>query len=558
MKNKKMLVSVLGVVGLLFIISGVAYAWFSYAKEGVKENTIKSGSITFHYQEGNRNISLDDAMPMTDAQGKVLPNYFEFDITSSTSDTVDIPYYITARKSSNSDNIDSIVKVYLTKVDGSGHETQVFLGKYSELNQYVNSEIDVSSHTEKLVYNDLVYATTKNYNQKYRMRMWIADDTEFITQSNGVDTYPYQDKHFTLTVNVYSNGDSVSSNTVQGRKNVQLQSVQLGTDTITSSDGIHYAKNYEISSGTSVTKTLTITPKSEYAEIKVEEDTSTGMLEEKSDIQRLSTSTTLEFTFGLGTTNYIIKVISEDKTVTETYYLSVTVELKQPVSFATDDWATIVSAARAGNVSVYTPNSNGKANQPVRAVNMGSLGTHYIRVANTTPCTSNQMLETSCGFVIEFVDVITGMKVNGDTNTNLGGYPASAIYDYLNNTVLPALPEEIRNAIIPTTVVSSHGPKDPSNFTSTNQKLYLLDIKEVFGTNTDNYYANTRQLDYYQYNNTPNDRKKDGNQKWWLRSSMIDYAAGWYYVDNGTLQSGNAVNPYGIAPAFRIELGSTN
>ena len=76
-KRKKtgLLLSILGVMSLVLITAGVTYAFFSYAKEGQTTNTISTGTLEFTYTEVDDNsngILIQDALPMTDAQGKVL------------------------------------------------------------------------------------------------------------------------------------------------------------------------------------------------------------------------------------------------------------------------------------------------------------------------------------------------------------------------------------------------------------------------------------------------------------------------------------------------------
>ncbi len=55
----------------------------------------------------------------------------------------------------------------------------------------------------------------------------------------------------------------------------------------------------------------------------------------------------------------------------------------------------------------------------------------------------------SSGFVVEFVDCITEMQMR-NTNTNVGGYPATLVFDYLNNTLLGQLPSDLQSVIEPT------------------------------------------------------------------------------------------------------------
>ena len=71
-----------------------------------------------------------------------------------------------------------------------------------------------------------------------------------------------------------------------------------------------------------------------------------------------------------------------------------------------------------------------------------------------------------------------------DKRTNVGGWPATSMRTFVNNDIYNAIPSEIKNAIIDTTVVSGHGANDTANFTSTD-KLYLLAPKEIY-TDWDN------------------------------------------------------------------------
>ena len=78
--------------------------------------------------------------------------------------------------------------------------------------------------------------------------------------------------------------------------------------------------------------------------------------------------------------------------------------------------------------------------------------TYTLRVANnTTPseCSTQGFSQTACGFVVEFVDIITTMKMR-DTNTNVSGYPATLVYDYLKNTLYSQLPSDLQTVIKPT------------------------------------------------------------------------------------------------------------
>ena len=229
-----------------------------------------------------------------------------------------------------------------------------------------------------------------------------------------------------------------------------------------------------------------------------------------------------------------------------------------PVSFATDSWETIVTAVKENNISKYNVGDT-------KEIDMGTYGTHTLRIVNTsTPneCSGTGFSQTACGFVLEFADIITTHKMN-DTNTNVGGWPATSIRTFVNNDIYNSLPSELRNAIIDTTVVSGHGSTSgESNFTSTD-KLYLLAPKEIY---TDWSYSYdtardvTRQLDYYKNLGTSTSNysgaiKKNGTSAstWWLRAAYSNTTTGFFRVIfNGDWRYDSATGTYGVAPAFRL------
>ena len=236
--------------------------------------------------------------------------------------------------------------------------------------------------------------------------------------------------------------------------------------------------------------------------------------------------------------------------------------IEETSRFTLDDWNTIVENVKSGNTSMYKVGDT-------KEVNLGTTyGTHTLRIANTsTPseCSGTGFSQTACGFVLEFADIITTHKMN-DTNTNVGGWPATTMRTFVNNDIYNAIPSEIKNAIISTTVVSGHGSTSgEENFTSTD-KLYLLSTAEVWAQGSSNTINNdtardvTRQLDYYSNLGTSTSNysgaiKKNGTSAtdWWLRAAYSNITNLFFRVNYyGTWINYNARNPNGVAPAFRL------
>ena len=269
------------------------------------------------------------------------------------------------------------------------------------------------------------------------------------------------------------------------------------------------------------------------------------------------------------THEYTIKVTFKEMNKSQNYNTNKTfkgkfgIEEYQKPNFSTDSWSEIIANVKAGNGSEYKVGST-------KEVNLGTTyGTHILRIANTsTPseCSTTGFSQTACGFVLEFADIITTHSMN-DTDTNVGGWPASSMYTFVNNDIYNAIPSEIKNAIIDTIVVSSHGSTSgEANFTSTD-KLYLLSTAEVWAEGSSNQIGKydtardvTRQLDYYKNLGVTTSSysgaiKKNGtsNSVWWLRAVYSDGNRRFYNVyDYGGWYPDTANNANGVAPAFRI------
>ena len=242
-------------------------------------------------------------------------------------------------------------------------------------------------------------------------------------------------------------------------------------------------------------------------------------------------------------------------------------EYEKP-DFATDSWATIAANVKAGNGGDYNVGD-------IKEVDLGDLGKHNVRIANTTTpeeCSTKGFSQSACGFVLEFEDIITTYYMNPSNATydgtvytnghNIGGWPASAMYTYVNTDLYNVLPTELKSIIIDTTVVSNHGSYDSTNFTSID-KLYLLAPKEIysgFSSVYDEAKDLTRQLDYYNSVGVTDSSYSGAIKKlgttasdWWLRSAGATYARFFRVGNSGFWNYFNNPNTiYGVSPAFRI------
>ena len=253
--------------------------------------------------------------------------------------------------------------------------------------------------------------------------------------------------------------------------------------------------------------------------------------------------------------------------------------------FATDSWATIASNISSGNTSRYNVGDTREiAIDGFTNTEPGSNGLYTVRVANNSNYSCSLASKTACGFVVEFVDIITTHNMNpaGTYNgkyyqygTNLGGWPSSSMRDYIQNTLLGKLPSELRNVIADTNVISSHGAADngtsDGNWESTD-KLYLLSPGEIYSNcltsdcyDTASYNTTTktttRQLDYYNGVTTSANYERTIKQRngyswwWWLRAapSYLSSHFSTVHFDGSYYYWRYAYDVGGVAPAFRID-----
>ena len=188
--SKQVLISILGVAILVVAVVGISFAAFSYSKTGTVSNT-----ITMSYTEPTNGINLTDALPITDTAGKALTgnnNTFDFTVAATISGSTTINYAITAVKGDGCTVADSGVKVYLTDQENA----QILAPtKVAGLTTTV-SDNAAGAPAGQYVLKTGTYTATKT--EKYRLRMWVADDYNA----------PATSQKYILKVNVYGKANA--------------------------------------------------------------------------------------------------------------------------------------------------------------------------------------------------------------------------------------------------------------------------------------------------------------------------------------------------------------
>ena len=197
MNNKRQLLLSIGLVLILVLmIVGISYAAFKFVGLGTKPNTITTGAITMKYTESTNTISMNNALPTTDATGKVrltAGEYFDFTLEGTIKGSENINWEIAAEDvTTASRKIDGkYIKLYLTSLDDTGNEKEVMAptvyNTESTENTYTGRPINMMSLAKG--------TTSTSFSTKYRLRMYV--DESYNPQGDGGNLA------FSIKINAY-------------------------------------------------------------------------------------------------------------------------------------------------------------------------------------------------------------------------------------------------------------------------------------------------------------------------------------------------------------------
>ncbi len=202
-QRKEEYISILAVLVLIITIVGISYAAFTYTGTGKTLNTITTGAISMSYEESSNVISMDKALPTTDATGKKqlkAGEYFDFTVAGNIVGGETINWEIAAEDvTSSTKKIDgSHIKLYLTSISSSGVETEVMAPTTYKSLTGANTDTGRPANQMSLTTG----TTNASFSTKYRLRMYV--DESYNPQGDGGDL------SFSVKVNVYGKSKASS------------------------------------------------------------------------------------------------------------------------------------------------------------------------------------------------------------------------------------------------------------------------------------------------------------------------------------------------------------
>ena len=218
MKEKKRLLLSIGLVLILVLmIVGISYAAFKFTGLGNQPNIITTGAITMKYTESTNTISMNNALPTTDATGKVrltAGEYFDFTLEGTIKGTENINWEIAAEDvTTGTRKIDGkYIKLYLTSLDENNNETEVMAPKVYSADTTSDDYTGRPAGMMSLAKG----STSTSFSTKYRLRMYV--DESYNPQGDGGNLA------FSIKINAYGKtGDKVLTLTQKVLADNELQ-----------------------------------------------------------------------------------------------------------------------------------------------------------------------------------------------------------------------------------------------------------------------------------------------------------------------------------------------
>lgn len=207
--SKQILLSIIGVAILIVAVVGISFAAFTYSKAGNVENTISTGTISMSYNESTNGILIENAVPLSETDGKALigeREYFDFTVSADIVGNTTINYEVVAVKDNASfTNVvsDSDIRLYLEQSadNGTTYTQKMAPSAWTSIDPSNESGTDsygASNGSMKLT--EGTFAGTAGTNASathyYRLKMWV--DQAYVVDGTA--------RSYQVKVNVYGKG----------------------------------------------------------------------------------------------------------------------------------------------------------------------------------------------------------------------------------------------------------------------------------------------------------------------------------------------------------------
>lgn len=221
----------------------------------------------------------------------------------------------------------------------------------------------------------------------------------------------------------------------------------------------------------------------------------------------------------------------------------------QNISFANCSWSELSAIAEAGKASACF------SVHDERDIVVGDETLTFEIIG------FNHDQKTSGGYAglsIAMKNLMENTRQMNSTNTNVGSFTGSAMYDYLSTGVYNSLQSDLKAVIKPVNKKTSAGNKS-SAVNTESMKLWLFSVNELVGTQGGSWVSNNEGSKYAAFSNDSSRIKKLSNGSgsanwWWPRSPDLHTSNCFCYVGSsgGLGYNNNASASGGVCFGFCI------
>lgn len=201
-KSRQVVLSIIGISILILAVVGISYAVFSLTLNGSEDNKLTTGTISMSYLEATNGISIDNAMPISDEEGKNLSGdneIFDFTISADIAGVTTVHYEISAEKINDYTEqvLDNDIRLYLQRKAGDVYVDTPITSIPKAFTPLEEDSLVGIPAGEMLLYSSEFSnknSSFNTYSENFRLRMWLGETANVDEVS----------RSYKVRVNVYS------------------------------------------------------------------------------------------------------------------------------------------------------------------------------------------------------------------------------------------------------------------------------------------------------------------------------------------------------------------
>ena len=191
-ESKQIILSIIGISILIIAFVGISYAAFHTVLSS-GENSISTGTISLDLSDNSESISISNAMPISDEEGKGLTgngNVYDFSVHTILSKDTTINYEVSLEKVHlNTPVLDNQnIRVYLQKQEDDTFVDTPITTMPQPFTPLVEDSFLGTKKGDMVIYSGTFSNITdfdRELSKNFRLRIWVAEDTIIDSISRG-------------------------------------------------------------------------------------------------------------------------------------------------------------------------------------------------------------------------------------------------------------------------------------------------------------------------------------------------------------------------------------